>query len=206
MRLKKTFAGVLAAAMMVCAVSVPAFAAQDVEAAEEENCISSTYVVMNIPYAQFYKSAGVENEVDAVTSATKSKTRAGNLANGSYHVNSDGSDITGVSFPVKVLTPWALDSSKQVTDDTSYDITVKLRGKDTTTTYSGVNALFENDSYAYYKLSEAPALLCNGMVQCVHRQLGVRQGQGHRNDRERRNRRAGYERPSYRLRDEGQRF
>lgn len=49
------------------------------------------------------------------------------------------------------------DGSKQVTDDTSYDITVKLRGKDTTTTYSGVNALFENDSYAYYKLSEAPA-------------------------------------------------
>lgn len=49
------------------------------------------------------------------------------------------------------------DGSKQVTDDTSYDITVKLRGKDTTTTYSGVDALFENDSYAYYKLSEAPA-------------------------------------------------
>ena len=40
------FAGILAAAMMVCAVSVPAFAAQDVE---EENCLSSTYVVMNIP-------------------------------------------------------------------------------------------------------------------------------------------------------------
>lgn len=89
MRLKKTFAGILAAAMMVCAVSVPAFAAQDVE---EENCLSSTYVVMNIPYAQFYNAAGVESEVDAVTSATKSKTRAGNLANGSYHVNSDGAE------------------------------------------------------------------------------------------------------------------
>ena len=157
MRLKKTFAGILAAAMMVCAVSVPAFAAQDVEPVEEENCISSTYVVMNIPYAQFYNAAGVDSEVDAVTSATKSKTRAGNLALGSYHVNSDGTDITGVSFPVKVLTPWALDGSKQVTDATSYDITVKLRGKDTTTTYSGVDALFENDSYAYYKLSDTPA-------------------------------------------------
>ena len=154
MRLKKTFAGILAAAMMMCVVSVPAFAAEDVD---EENCISSTYAVMNIPYAQFYKATGVESEVDAVTSATKSKTRAGNLANGSYHVNSDGTDITGVSFPVKVLTPWALDSSKQVTDADSYDITVKLRGKDTTTTYTGVDALFENDSYSYYKLSEAPA-------------------------------------------------
>ena len=38
----------------------------------------------------------------------RNKTRAGKLAGGSYHVNADGSDITGVSFPVKVLTPWAL--------------------------------------------------------------------------------------------------
>ena len=44
--IEKMFAGILAAALMVCAVSVPAFAAQDVE---EENCLSSTYVVMNIP-------------------------------------------------------------------------------------------------------------------------------------------------------------
>ena len=44
------------------------------------------------------------SEIDAVTSATKNKTRAGNLAAGSYHVNADGTDITGVSFPVKVLT------------------------------------------------------------------------------------------------------
>ena len=34
--------------MTVCAVSVPAFDAQDVETVEEENCISSSYVVMNI--------------------------------------------------------------------------------------------------------------------------------------------------------------
>lgn len=89
---------------------------------------------MNIPYAQFYKAAGVDSasEIDAVTSATKSKTRAGNLAAGSYHVNADGTDITGVSFPVKVLTPWALKNEKQITDADNYDITVKLRGKDTT--------------------------------------------------------------------------
>lgn len=156
MRLKKTFAGVLAAAMMLCAASVPAFAAGPVE---EENCFSATYVQMNIPYAQFYQAAGVDSasSIDAVSSATKSKTRAGNLAAGSYHVNADGSDITGVSFPVKVLTPWALKNEKQVTDADSYDITVKLRGKDTTTTYSGVDALFENASYAYYKLSDTPS-------------------------------------------------
>ena len=156
MRLKKVFAGALAAAMLVCAVAVPAFAAEEVE---QENCLTSSYVQMNIPYADFYKAAGVDSasEIDAVTSATKNKTRAGNLAAGSYHVNADGSDITGVSFPVKVLTPWALKNAKQVTDADSYDITVTLKGKESTTTYTGADALFENESYAYYKLSETPA-------------------------------------------------
>ncbi len=167
--------------MLVCAVAVPAFAAEEVE---QENCLTSSYVQMNIPYADFYKAAGVDNasEIDAVTSATKNKTRAGNLAAGSYHVNADGTDITGVSFPVKVLTPWALKNAKadgtditgvsfpvkvltpwalknakQVTDADSYDITVTLKGKESTTTYTGADALFENESYAYYKLSETPA-------------------------------------------------
>ena len=155
-RLKKVFAGALAAAMLVCAVAVPAFAAEEVE---QENCLSSSYVQMNIPYADFYKAAGVDNasEIDAVTSATKNKTRAGNLAAGSYHVNADGTDITGVSFPVKVLTPWALKNAKQVTDADSYDFTVTLKGKESTTTYTGADALFENESYAYYKLNETPA-------------------------------------------------
>ena len=135
MRLKKVFVGALAAAMLVCAVAVPAFAAEEVE---QENCLSSSYVQMNIPYADFYKAAGVDNasEIDAVTSATKNKTRAGNLAAGSYHVNADGTDIT---------------------DADSYDITVTLKGKESTTTYTGADALFENESYAYYKLNETPA-------------------------------------------------
>ena len=156
MRLKKVFAGALAAAMLVCAVAVPAFAAEEVE---QENCLTSSYVQMNIPYADFYKAAGVDNasEIDAVTSATKNKTRAGKLVAGSYHVNADGTDITGVSFPVKVLTPWALKNAKQVTDADSYDITVTLKGKESATTYTGADALFENESYAYYKLSETPA-------------------------------------------------
>ena len=50
MRLKKVFAGALAAAMLVCAVAVPAFAAEEVE---QENCLTSSYVQMNIPYADF---------------------------------------------------------------------------------------------------------------------------------------------------------
>ena len=75
MRLKKVFAGALAAAMLVCAVAAPAFAAEEVE---QENCLTSSYVQMNIPYADFYKAAGVDNasEIDAVTSATRNKTPA----------------------------------------------------------------------------------------------------------------------------------
>ena len=46
---------------------------------------------------------------------------------------------------------------KQVTDADSYDITVTLKGKESTTTYTGADALFENESYAYYELSETPA-------------------------------------------------
>ena len=41
------------------------------------------YVLMNIPYADFYKADGVTG-ADAVSSATKQKTRA-SLASGSYH-------------------------------------------------------------------------------------------------------------------------
>ena len=58
MRLKKVFAGALAAAMLVCAVAVPAFAAEEVE---QENCLTSSYVQMNIPYADYKVSAAPVN-------------------------------------------------------------------------------------------------------------------------------------------------
>lgn len=156
MRWKQVLASVLTAAMMAGA-AVPALAAEP--ALEEENGLLPEYVMMNIPYDEFYDAVGVDSaaQVDAVSSATMSKPRAGSLAGGSYHVNADGSDITGVTFPVRVWTPWALDGGKEVTDADTYDITVTLRGNDVTTTYAGADALFENESYAYYVLDEAPA-------------------------------------------------
>ena len=48
---------------------------------------------------------------------TMQKTRMG-LAAGSYHVNADGSDITGVVYPVKVKKS-ELTGLKEVTDATS---------------------------------------------------------------------------------------
>lgn len=128
-----------------------------------------TYVLMNIPYNEFYKAELGENAaaVDAVSSATKNKTRNGSLAGGSYHVNRDGSDITGVTYPVRVKTS-DLSGLKQVTNSDSVSITVKnKKGEDETSTYTGREALFESASYSYYALSSTPsyykeATLTNG--------------------------------------------
>lgn len=128
-----------------------------------------SYVLMNIPYDEFYKAELNENAaaVDAVTSATKNKTRNGSLAGGSYHVNTDGSDITGVTYPVRVKTS-DLSGLKQVTDSDSVSITVKnKKDEDETSIYTGKEALFESASYSYYALSDTPsyykeATLTNG--------------------------------------------
>ncbi len=115
------------------------------------------YVLMNIPYADFY-AAEVKNDVDVdtVSSATKNKTRS-TLVRGSYHVNSDGTDITGITYAVKVKDASMLDGMTQVTDDSKLSIEVTMRGKTTTTEYNGKDALFESASYSYYVLSEKPA-------------------------------------------------
>ena len=113
------------------------------------------YVLMNIPYADFYKADGVTG-ADTVSSATKQKTRA-SLALGSYHVNSDGSDITGVTFPVKISDGSVLEKYTQVTDESEVTITTNIKGKENTVTYKGQDALFESASYSYYTLSDTPS-------------------------------------------------
>ena len=135
-------------------------AATELDAAVEAlvKAQKETYVLMNIPYDQFYK-ADVNNDVkvDAFTSATKNKVRTGSLAGGSYHVDASGDEITGVTFPVKV--PAGIDLSKytQITDDSKVSITVTNKGQESTTDYTGKDALFESASYSYYTLSEKPS-------------------------------------------------
>lgn len=117
-----------------------------------------TYVLMNIPYADFYKAemSDTSASVDAVSSATKAKTRSKRAA-GSYHVNADGSDISGVIYPVRVKNS-DLSGLTHITDSDSKSITVSLPGKETTTTeYKGKDALFESASYSYYVLSDTPS-------------------------------------------------
>lgn len=117
------------------------------------------YLLMNIPYDKFYAAelSGNEVKVDAVSSATKNKTRSGGMmSGGSYHVNADGTDITGVVFPVVVAQGTDLSAWKQVMDTDSVEITVTNRGQTSSNVYTGKDALFEQDSYSYYKLDKAP--------------------------------------------------
>ena len=76
---------------------------------------------------------------------------------GSYHVNSDGSDITGVTFPVKISDGSVLEKYTQVTDESEVTITTNIKGKENTVTYKGQDALFESASYSYYTLSDTPS-------------------------------------------------
>lgn len=124
------------------------------------NNLKSQYVLMNIPYDEFYKADLNNNSVavDATTSATKQKTR-NTLAAGSYHADSEGEHINGVTFPVKVSDDF-YDNNKdytQITDDSKVDITTNIKGKVSTTTYEGKKALFESADYSYYVLSEVPS-------------------------------------------------
>lgn len=97
MKRVKILAVGLTAAMVVAGSAIGASAADN----NEEN---ATYLLMNIPYSEFYQ-ADLNNDVqvDVYSSATKSKTRASNLAGGSYHTDSSGDTIEGVTFPVKVV-------------------------------------------------------------------------------------------------------
>ena len=118
------------------------------------------YMLMDIPYADFYASDVTNSDkVDVVTSATLQKSRNGSLANGSYHSKTDGTEIAGVIYPVAIsAADWSeIDWSqyKQVTDKDSVEITTSIKGKEQTATYTGKQALFEQNDYSYYLLSAA---------------------------------------------------
>lgn len=140
-------------------VSVPAVFNNGVAVvkADETNKKQDIYVLMNIPYADFYKAELNNNDVkvDATTSATKAKTRSA-LANGSYHADNTGEHISGITYPVKIKAGTDLSNFTKITDDSKVSITVNMKGKETTTEYKGKDALFESADYSYYVLSTVP--------------------------------------------------
>ena len=158
---KKGLTVAMAAAMLAGPVSVPAVFNNGVSVvkADETNKGQDDYVLMNIPYADFYKAElNKKNtvKVDATTSATKTKTRS-TLANGSYHADNTGEHISGITYPVKIKAGTDLSNLKQITDASKVSITVNMKGKEITTEYKGKDALFESADYSYYVLSTAPA-------------------------------------------------
>lgn len=156
---KKGLTVAMAAAMLAGPVSVPAVFNNGVAVvkADETNKEQDIYVLMNIPYADFYK-AELNNtvKVDATTSATKTKTKS-TLANGSYHADNTGEHISGITYPVKIKAGTDLSKLTKITDASKVSITVNMKGKETTTEYKGKDALFESADYSYYVLSTAPA-------------------------------------------------
>ena len=156
---KKGLTVAMAAAMLAGPVSVPAVFNNGVAVvkADETNKEQDIYVLMNIPYADFYK-AELNNtvKVDATTSATKTKTKS-TLANGSYHADNTGEHISGITYPVKIKAGTDLSNLTKITDASKVSITVNMKGKEITTEYKGKDALFESADYSYYVLSTAPA-------------------------------------------------
>ena len=121
----------------------------------------ATYVLMNIPYADFYAA---ENAVDNISAATlNGKARNVNVNGASYHqseaaVSTEG--IAGVTFPVKIVGSdaiAALAKLTEVTDETVVAYELSARGQTTPVELKGAAALAEQPSYSYYKLSDAPA-------------------------------------------------
>ncbi len=124
-------------------------------------------VLMNIPYEAFYRSELKNNgvKVDAFTSATLNKSRTKGKMNGNaaYHTDAAGTNLAGITFPVKVTDASVLnnnaDKYKQVTDSTSVTIKVTNKGQTSENTYTGKDALIEAADYSYYVLAAdaAPA-------------------------------------------------
>ncbi|MGN0483768.1 MAG: Ig-like domain-containing protein [Lachnospiraceae bacterium] len=166
--------------MMVYAEPVQAVMEQTAD--QQPAAENTQYVLMNVPYADFYQSelTGNDKIVDSVSSATLNKTRNIGLVAGSYHVDPKGSDISGVTIPVKLgagVTFADLSTYSEITDDSSVPITMASKTGETTTEYKGKDALFEAPNYAYYKLTQAPAYYKEMTIQDGKLQFGPMQGQ-----------------------------
>lgn len=119
----------------------------------------AVYVLMNIPYADFY---GAENAIDAITSATlNGKARNTNVIGASYHqseeaVSTEG--IAGAIYPVKAAkSDLEALGGIEITDEAALNYTFSARGKDTEVSLTGADTLIESPNYSYYLLSDVPA-------------------------------------------------
>lgn len=138
------------------------------------------YVLMNIPYDEFYK-ADVNNdvEVDAVSSSTKHKTQDGKALIAGGYINDDASEIGGVTFPVAVASDFDFTGYTKVTDEAAFEI--DMGGRVGKQAYKGKETLFKQAAYSYYELpaDEIPAfykvLMVDGEILSFSKTNGVAQ-------------------------------
>ena len=146
-------------------ISAVTAALEDAAVTEEQPAepeTTSAYVLMNIPYDEFYIAEGVSG-VDVVTTATVKTYNQGKAA-GSYHTgytteSASNAVIEGVTYPVYVEDLAVLSGLTQVTDEDSATITVASGKKDLTTKeVTGADLLFASGDYAYYVMSTEPSM------------------------------------------------
>lgn len=180
MKKQKTLAVLLSAAMVAGAIPTAALAEvvgsnsdssvkaaelsedQEIEEQNEdsEDETGSGYVLMNVPYDEVYgKDIENETKVDAVSSATKKKTKKKTLVNGTYH-SKDGSEIKGAIIPVRVENLSLLDGFKRVSASNAEKVTVASASD---STYND-NLFDEEKDYTY-------AVLPNGYTPKVYKEL-----------------------------------
>lgn len=180
MKKQKTLAVLLSAAMVAGAIPTAALAevvgsnsdsgvkaaelSEDQEIEEQnENSEDETgprYVLMNVPYDEVYgKDIENETKVDAVSSATKKKTKKKTVVNGTYH-SKDGSKIKGAIIPVRVDKLSRLNGFKRVSASNAEKVTVASASD---STYND-NLFNEEKDYTY-------AVLPNGYTPKVYKEL-----------------------------------
>ena len=161
--LKKTLAVILSVAMVITLTPSLSFATDGTgSGGTTEN--DGVYVLMNIPYAEFYQAELGDNGVDSITSATKNgKARNVNVNGSSYHQSEEAvttEGIAGATYPVKAssdeLAALKAKGAKEITDADKIEYEMTARGQTTQVKLEGAAALQESPSYSYYVLSEAP--------------------------------------------------
>jgi len=168
MKHKKFSAAVLSLAVIANAVPAVAFA---------EEAMSndfSGYVLMNIPYSEFYTAENAEiGDVDAVSSATN-KTGNYGKTGGAYHSGTtaeiaedgtvtavggaNGSQVKGVTWAVKADSLEAVKAlgGTEITDDSTVTTATLGRGQTSSNVLVGYEALTESPAYSYYVLDSVP--------------------------------------------------
>lgn len=121
----------------------------------------AVFALVNIPYAEFFKSETTDGNFDAFTSATQ-KVANGAMSYGTYHEATEKIEdavAKGITCPVKISKA-VLESlgGTEITDESaSFDLTTTVRRITSTIRYSGKQNLFQSKDYSYYILSERPA-------------------------------------------------